>query len=105
MEELTSALNAHKDQMADLVEKLTAELRSSLTPAYNNFMGFFHAIDWRVLTCIVSIFLLIFGIKSLYLFSPIFPQVLDWYDVSRGGFFIFFPVFFFGGILNFFIEF
>lgn len=53
MEELQSALNAHMDQMADLVEKLTAELRSGLKPAYENFMGFFHAIDWKVIfTCL-----------------------------------------------------
>lgn len=48
MEEITSALNAHMDQMADLVEKITAEFRSGLKPAYNNFLGFFHAIDWKV---------------------------------------------------------
>ncbi|GFP81310.1 transmembrane protein 18 [Phtheirospermum japonicum] len=47
MEELQSALNAHVDQMADLVEKLSSELRSGLKPAYDNFMGFFHAIDWK----------------------------------------------------------
>ncbi|KAI5668397.1 hypothetical protein M9H77_18250 [Catharanthus roseus] len=47
MEDITSALNAHMDQMADLVEKFGAELRSGLKPAYNNFMGFFHAIDWK----------------------------------------------------------
>lgn len=47
MEEITSALNAHMDQMADLVEKITAEFRSGLKPAYNNFMGFFHSIDWK----------------------------------------------------------
>ncbi|KAL3634727.1 hypothetical protein CASFOL_021781 [Castilleja foliolosa] len=47
MEELQSALNAHVDQMADLVEKLSSELRSGLKPAYENFMGFFHAIDWK----------------------------------------------------------
>ncbi|KAL3503948.1 hypothetical protein ACH5RR_033789 [Cinchona calisaya] len=56
MEELKSALNAHMDQMADLMEKLSAELRSGLTPAYNNFMGFFHAIDWTEpwLMCLVA---------------------------------------------------
>lgn len=48
MEELQSAVNAHFDQMADLVEKLSAEFRSGLKPAYENFMGFFHAIDWKV---------------------------------------------------------
>ncbi|KAH0642558.1 hypothetical protein KY290_034138 [Solanum tuberosum] len=46
MEELSSALNSHMDQMADLVEKFSAEMRSSLRPAYDNFIGFFHAIDW-----------------------------------------------------------
>ncbi|KAL6962041.1 hypothetical protein U1Q18_036996 [Sarracenia purpurea var. burkii] len=46
MEELKSAVNDHMDQMADLVEKLTVELRSGLRPAYDNFIGFFHAIDW-----------------------------------------------------------
>ncbi|KAL2241792.1 transmembrane protein 18 [Sesamum indicum] len=56
MEELQSALNAHMDQMADLVEKLTGELRSGLKPAYENFMGFFHAIDWKEpwLICLIS---------------------------------------------------
>ncbi|CAI9754326.1 unnamed protein product [Fraxinus pennsylvanica] len=56
MEELQSALNAHMDQMADLVEKLTAELRSGLNPAYENLMGFFHAIDWKEpwLICLLS---------------------------------------------------
>lgn len=49
MEELQSAVNAHFDQMSDLVEKLSAEFRSGLKPAYENFMGFFHAIDWKVL--------------------------------------------------------
>ncbi|CAH9076431.1 unnamed protein product [Cuscuta europaea] len=46
MDQLTSALNTHMDQMADLVEKFSAELRSGLKPAYENFIGFFHAIDW-----------------------------------------------------------
>ncbi|XP_031247172.1 transmembrane protein 18 [Pistacia vera] len=47
MEELRSAMEAHMDQMADLVQKLSAELRSGLQPAYENFMGFFHAINWK----------------------------------------------------------
>ncbi|XP_057471230.1 uncharacterized protein LOC130760060 isoform X2 [Actinidia eriantha] len=46
MEDLKSAMGDHVDQMANLVEKLTAELRSGLRPAYDNFVGFFHAIDW-----------------------------------------------------------
>jgi len=35
------------EQMADLVQKFSAELRSGLRPAYDNFIGFFHAIDWK----------------------------------------------------------
>lgn len=35
------------DQMADLVQKLSAELRTGLRPAFDNFIGFFHAIDWK----------------------------------------------------------
>ncbi|KAI5567635.1 hypothetical protein BDE02_13G104300 [Populus trichocarpa] len=47
MEELRSALEAHMDQMADLVQKISSELRSGFQPAIDNFIGFFHAIDWR----------------------------------------------------------
>ncbi|XP_052188735.1 uncharacterized protein LOC127799064 [Diospyros lotus] len=46
MEELKSAVGDHMDLMADLIEKLSAELRSGLRPAYDNFIGFFYAIDW-----------------------------------------------------------
>ncbi|TQD94907.1 hypothetical protein C1H46_019453 [Malus baccata] len=46
MEQVRSAMEEHMDQMADLVQKLSAELRSGLAPAVNNFLGFFHAIDW-----------------------------------------------------------
>jgi len=35
------------EQMADLVQKFSAELRTGLRPAYDNFIGFFHAIDWK----------------------------------------------------------
>ncbi|GKV43010.1 hypothetical protein SLEP1_g50352 [Rubroshorea leprosula] len=35
------------NQMADLVQKLSSELRSGLRPTYDNFMGFFYAIDWK----------------------------------------------------------
>jgi hypothetical protein len=49
MEELKSAMEAHLDMMADLVQKLSSELRSGLRPAIDNFIGFFHAIDWTVL--------------------------------------------------------
>ncbi|KAG6406047.1 hypothetical protein SASPL_133643 [Salvia splendens] len=59
MEELQSAVNAHFDQMADLVKKLSAEFRSGLKPAYENFMGFFHAIDWKVLSWVLRFYVLI----------------------------------------------
>ena len=36
------------NQMADLIQKLSTELRSGFAPAYDNFLGFFHAIDWKV---------------------------------------------------------
>lgn len=48
MEEVRSAMEDHMNQMADLVQKLSDELRSGFAPAYDNFMGFFHAIDWKV---------------------------------------------------------
>ncbi|KAF7812019.1 Transmembrane protein 18 [Senna tora] len=47
MEELKSAMDEHFDQMADLVQKFSSELRAGLRPAYDNFLGFFHAIDWK----------------------------------------------------------
>lgn len=48
MEEIKSAMEDHMEQMADLVQKFSSELRSAFRPAYDNFMGFFHAIDWTV---------------------------------------------------------
>ncbi|XVF29966.1 hypothetical protein REPUB_Repub16aG0016700 [Reevesia pubescens] len=47
MEELRSAVEEHMELMADLVQKLSSELRSGIRPAYDNFIGFFHAIDWK----------------------------------------------------------
>ncbi|KAJ7969714.1 Transmembrane protein 18 [Quillaja saponaria] len=47
MEELKSAVEEHMDLMADLVQKISTELRSGMRPAYENFIGFFHAIDWK----------------------------------------------------------
>ncbi|XP_057973311.1 uncharacterized protein LOC131161513 [Malania oleifera] len=47
MEELKSAMEEHMEQMMDLIEKVTAELRSGIRPALDNFIGFFHAIDWK----------------------------------------------------------
>lgn len=60
MEELKSAMEEHMEQMADLVQKLSAELRSGLRPAFDNFIGFFHAIDWKV-TPLQSLFCLLHG--------------------------------------------
>ncbi|GER30785.1 transmembrane protein 18 [Striga asiatica] len=67
MEDLQSAFNAHMDQMADLVEKLSAELRTGLKPAYESFMGFFHAIDWKEpwLICLVSFHVLLLLVTFL----------------------------------------
>jgi len=61
MEEVKAAMEEHMNLMADLVQKLSTELRSGLAPAYDNFMGFFHAIDWKVLS--LSVFLL-FGCEN-----------------------------------------
>ncbi|CAH2035330.1 unnamed protein product, partial [Thlaspi arvense] len=47
MEEIRSAMEQQMDLMADLVQKLSGELRTGLQPAYDNFLGFFHAIDWK----------------------------------------------------------
>ncbi|KAK9120260.1 hypothetical protein Scep_018353 [Stephania cephalantha] len=64
MEDLKSLMNEHMDQMADLVERFTAELRTGFQPAVDSFIGFFHAIDWKVepwLICLISfhVFLLL----------------------------------------------
>lgn len=48
MEELKSAMEEHVELVADLVQKISSELRTGLRPAYDNFIGFFHAIDWKV---------------------------------------------------------
>lgn len=56
MEELRSAMEQHLNQMADIIQKLSSEFRSGMDPAYDNFMGFFHAIDWKVSS--ISLFLL-----------------------------------------------
>lgn len=68
MEELSKAMEQHMDQMADLVQKISGELRSGLRPGYDNLIGFFHAIDWKEpwLICLISfhILLLIIAIIS-----------------------------------------
>ncbi|RWW44937.1 hypothetical protein BHE74_00049266, partial [Ensete ventricosum] len=50
MEDLKAALNEHVDLVSELLEKFSAELRSGFGPAVDNFVGFFHAIDWKVLS-------------------------------------------------------
>uniref|UniRef100_A0A2P2IQ19 Uncharacterized protein n=1 Tax=Rhizophora mucronata TaxID=61149 RepID=A0A2P2IQ19_RHIMU len=50
MEEMKSAVEDYTNQMADLVQKLSAELRSGIRPAYDDFIGFIHAIHWTVST-------------------------------------------------------
>ncbi|CAN6974356.1 unnamed protein product [Brassica rapa subsp. trilocularis] len=40
MEEVRSAMEQQMDVMADLVQKLSGELRTGLQPAYENFIGF-----------------------------------------------------------------
>ncbi|KAK9758194.1 hypothetical protein RND81_01G214200 [Saponaria officinalis] len=47
MEEIRSTMEDHMNQMADLIQKISGELRSSFAPARDNFIGFFHAIDWK----------------------------------------------------------
>lgn len=47
MEDLKAALNEHADLVSSLFENLSAELRSGFRPAVDNFVGFFHAIDWK----------------------------------------------------------
>ena len=41
-------MEEHMDLMADLVQKLSSDLRAGFRPAYDNFIGFFYAIDWKV---------------------------------------------------------
>ncbi|KAJ0793809.1 hypothetical protein HanOQP8_Chr01g0033361 [Helianthus annuus] len=48
MDELKTAMNDHLDQMQEVIEKISSELRVGMQPAMDNFIGFFHAIDWKV---------------------------------------------------------
>jgi len=48
MEEVRSTMEEHMNIMLDMLQKASIELRSGFAPAYDNFMGFFHAIDWKV---------------------------------------------------------
>ncbi|KAJ0959646.1 putative transmembrane protein [Helianthus annuus] len=47
MDELKTAMNDHLDQMQEVIEKISSELRVGMQPAMDNFIGFFHAIDWK----------------------------------------------------------
>ncbi|KAD3337471.1 hypothetical protein E3N88_32991 [Mikania micrantha] len=48
MDELNTAMNDHLDQIQEIVEKIPSEIRIGMQPAMDNFIGFFHAIDWKV---------------------------------------------------------
>ncbi|KAL8259691.1 hypothetical protein R6Q59_027644 [Mikania micrantha] len=47
MDELNTAMNDHLDQIQEIVEKIPSEIRIGMQPAMDNFIGFFHAIDWK----------------------------------------------------------
>ncbi|KAF3783193.1 Transmembrane protein [Nymphaea thermarum] len=47
MEEVKSAIEAQLDFLSDLFDKVRGEIRSGSQPAIDNFIGFFHAIDWK----------------------------------------------------------
>jgi transmembrane protein 18 len=48
VEEVRSALNEHADVVAELFGRVSSELRTGFAPAVDSFIGFFHAIDWKV---------------------------------------------------------
>lgn len=56
MEDLKTAMNDHLDLLSDLLQKITTEFRTGFQPAYDIFIGFFHAIDWKEpwLICLLS---------------------------------------------------
>ncbi|URE29941.1 transmembrane protein 18, partial [Musa troglodytarum] len=68
MEDLKAALNEHVDLASELFEKFSAELRSGFGPAVDNFVSFFHAIDWKEpwLVCLLALYfvLLLLTISS-----------------------------------------
>ncbi|KAK8928401.1 hypothetical protein KSP39_PZI017430 [Platanthera zijinensis] len=47
MEDLKSALREHADLVADLVERVSSDLKIGFRPAVDSFVGFFHSIDWN----------------------------------------------------------
>ena len=48
VEEVRSALNEHADVVAELFGRVSSELRTGFAPAVDSFIGFFHAVDWKV---------------------------------------------------------
>ncbi|QCD94324.1 hypothetical protein DEO72_LG5g2407 [Vigna unguiculata] len=65
MEELKSGMEEHMELMADLVQTFSSDIRFGFSPAYDNFMGFFHAIDWKV------------AFQCRFFFTPF---VLSWFS-------------------------
>ncbi|GMH21808.1 hypothetical protein Nepgr_023651 [Nepenthes gracilis] len=64
MDELKLAMEEHMEQMVDLIQKFTAELRSGFGPAYDNFIGFFHAVDWKEpwLMCLLGFYIVLLSV-------------------------------------------
>jgi hypothetical protein len=48
VEEVRSALNEHADVVAEFFGRVSTELRGGFAPAVDTFVGFFHAVDWKV---------------------------------------------------------
>lgn len=48
VDEVRSALNEHADVVAELFGRVSSELRTGFAPAVDTFVGFFHAVDWKV---------------------------------------------------------
>jgi hypothetical protein len=57
VEEVKVAMNEHVDLVSDLIQRVSTELRSGFEPAVDNFLGFFHAVDWKVCSLVLSDFL------------------------------------------------
>ncbi|KAL6659600.1 hypothetical protein ACP70R_003640 [Stipagrostis hirtigluma subsp. patula] len=47
VEEARAALGEHADVVADLLGRVSAELRTGFAPAVDSFLGFFHVVDWK----------------------------------------------------------
>jgi hypothetical protein len=68
-------MEEHVDLMSDLVQKISSELRSNFRPAKDNFLGFFHAIDWKVPTLLPPILPQTFSFISIYLLFLVLYQL------------------------------